>query len=176
METLTLSQAIIKVAELEKIYRAKLNQISDVQNTTVSYILESDGQKYQCNDEFDFEKEFKETLKIGNTIEALKTEIAKLNNITRIDIEKEDLTIQGGLNRLKKLREQVDIIDMIIEQSKSSKQRRVDAAATSAYYKVLEPNFDKKDMKVLLESINNEILALELSINKANNETVITLA
>ncbi|GAA0862496.1 hypothetical protein [Paraclostridium tenue] len=65
---------------------------------------------------------------------------------------------------------------MIIEQSKSSKQRRVDAAATSVYYKVIEPNFDKKDMKLLLESINNEILALELSINKVNNETVITLA
>ena len=32
METLTLSQAIIKEAELEKIYRAKLNQKSDVQN------------------------------------------------------------------------------------------------------------------------------------------------
>lgn len=176
MQILTLSQAIIKVAELEKIYRTKLHQVSDVQSTTVSYILEADGQKYQCNDEFDFEEEFKETLDLANNIEKLRTEIAKLNNITKIDIEGKNLTIQGGLNRLKKLREQIDIIEMIIDQSKSSKQRKVDAAATSVYYKVTEANFDKAEMKTLLENTNEEILELELAINKANNETVITLA
>lgn len=65
---------------------------------------------------------------------------------------------------------------MIIDQSKSSKQRKVDAAATSVYYKVTEANFDKSEMKTLLENTNEEILELELAINKANNETVITLA
>ena len=51
----------------------------------------------------------------------------------------------------------------------------VDAAATSVYYKVKEPNFNKKDLKKYLEDRNEEILELEIALNKANNEILIDI-
>lgn len=46
----------------------------------------------------------------------------------------------------------------------------------SVYYNVCEPNFDKIKMQVFLDNIDKELLELELAINKANNENVITIA
>ena len=63
----------------------------------------------------------------------------------------------------------------ILENVKSSKERKVDAAATSVYYKVKEPNFNKKDLKKYLEDRNEEILELEIALNKANNEILIDI-
>ena len=62
------------------------------------------------------------------------------------------------------------------DQSKASKIRKVDAAATSVYYNVCEPNFDKLKLQKLLEKINEDLLELELAINKSNNESTITIA
>lgn len=176
MEQITLSQAIIKVAELEKIYRTKLYRLSEDSNSTTTYILESDGQRYDCNDPFEFKKEFDLTMELSQKIEFIRTEIARANNTTNIEVLGTTLTIQGVLNKLKILREQSCIIDNILASARASKQRKVDAAATSVYYKVTELNFDKKELEQLLENMNNDILTLELAVNKANNETVITIA
>ena len=86
------------------------------------------------------------------------------------------MTIQGALNKSRMLRIEKEMIENIIQQSKASKIRKVDAAATSVYYNVCEPNFDKVKMQELLDSLDKELLELELAINKANNETVITIA
>ena len=79
------------------------------------------------------------------------------------------------LNKIKYLRGQVNNFEHILENVKSSKERKVDAAATSVYYKVKEPNFNKKDLKKYLEDRNEEILELEIALNKANNEILIDI-
>ena len=85
------------------------------------------------------------------------------------------LSLQGTLNRIKYLREQVNNFENILDGVKSSKERKVDAAATSVYYRVKEPNFNKKELKKYLEDRNEEILELEIALNKANNEILIDI-
>ncbi len=176
MEQLTVSQAIIKLSDLEKSYNQKMYLLQELENTTVRYILELDNQKHLCNEPFEFEKVFNDFLELSNKIHKIKTEISKLNNIVEIEVLGNKMTIQGALNKSRMLRIEKEMIENIIQQSKASKIRKVDAAATSVYYNVCEPNFDKVKMQELLDSLDKELLELELAINKANNETVITIA
>ena len=176
MEQLTVSQAIIKLSDLEKSYNQKMYLLQELENTTVRYILELDNQKHLCNEPFEFEKVFNDFLELSNKIHKIKTEISKSNNVVEIEVLGNKMTIQGALNKTRMLRTEKEMIDNIIQQSKASKIRKVDAAATSVYYNVCEPNFDKVKMQELLDSLDKELLELELAINKANNETVITIA
>ena len=114
-------------------------------------------------------------LELSNKIHKIKTEISKFNNIVEIEVLGSKMTIQGALNKSRMLRVERDMIENIIQQSRASKVRKVDAAATSVYYNVCEPNFDKVKMQVFLDNIDKELLELELAINKANNENVITI-
>ena len=176
MENFTFSQAMIKVAELEKIYRNKLYTLSDIDNCTTTYILEADNQKYVCNEPFDFKNEFELVMSLSNEIDRLKTKIAESNNTIYIDVLGQSITIQGALNRVRTMRNQKDIFETILSNAKASKSRKVDAAATSAYYKVTELNFDRKELQDLVDRMNDDLLELGFAINKANNETVITIA
>ena len=85
------------------------------------------------------------------------------------------ISIQGALNKIKLKRELALELEDLLENIKVSKERRVDAAATSVYYKVTELNFDRKEIEKLVEDINKEVLELEVAINKANNETFIDI-
>ena len=58
MEKLTISQAMIKLSDLEKSYHQKMYLLQQVDNNTIMYILELDDKKYFCNEPFDFEKVF----------------------------------------------------------------------------------------------------------------------
>ena len=107
---------------------------------------------------------------MGEDISQIKTKISKANNENYIETKNGKLSLQGALNKIKYLRDQVENFEEILEQVKPSKERKVDAAATSVYYKVREPNFDKKELKKYLEDKNEEILELEIALNKANNE------
>lgn len=176
MEQLTISQAIIKLSDLEKSYNQKMNLLQQLENTTIRYVLELDNQKHLCNEAFEFEKVFNDFLEISNKIHHIKTEISRFNSLVEIDVLGTKMTIQGALHKSRMLRIERDMIENIINQSKSSKVRRVDAAATSVYYNVCEPNFDKVKMQEFLDSIDEKLLRLELAINKANNENVITIA
>ena len=175
MEQLTISQAIIKLADLEKSYNQKMSFLQEFENTTVRYILELDNQKHLCNEPFEFEKVFNDFLEVSSNIHKIKTEISKFNNIVEIEVLGSKMTIQGALNKSRMLRVERDMIENIIQQSRASKVRKVDAAATSVYYNVCEPNFDKVIMQEFLDNIDKELLELELAINKANNENVITI-
>lgn len=176
MENLTVSQAMIKVAELEKVYRNKLYTLSDIDNCTTTYILEADNQKHVCNEPFDFKGEFELIMSLSKEIDMLKTEIAKSNNTVCIDALGMSMTIQGALNKSRTMRNQKDTFENILNNAKASKSRKVDAAATSAYYKVIELNFDRIELQDLVDKMNDDLLELEFAINKANNETVITIA
>ena len=176
MENLTVSQAMIKVAELEKVYRNKLYTLSDIDNCTTTYILESDNQKHVCNEIFNFNGEFELVMDLSKEIDMLKTEIAKSNNTVCIDALGQSMTIQGALNKSRTMRNQKDTFETILNNAKASKSRKVDAAATSAYYKVTELNFDRKELQDLVDKMNDDLLELEFAINKANNEIVITIA
>lgn len=176
MNTLTISQAMITLSDLEKSYNNKMYALQDINNSTVRYILELDNQKHMCNEAFEFENTFNELLEMSNKIYLLKTEISKSNNITEIDVLGSKMTIQGALNKSRMLRNEKEMLEVILEQSKSSKIRKVDAAATSVYYNVCEPNFDKLKLQKLLEKMNEDLLELELAINKSNNENTITIA
>ena len=144
MEKSTISQAMLKVSELERIYRDKMYKMMDLENIIQEYILESDGSRYDCNEVVDFNRE----------ISQIKTKISKANNENYIETKTGRLSLQGALNKIKYLRGQVNNFEHILENVKSSKERKVDAAATSVYYKVKEPNFNKK----ALNKANNEIL------------------
>ena len=101
MEQLTISQAIIKLSDLEKSYNQKMYLLQELENSTVQYILELDNQKHLCNEPFEFEKVFNDFLELSNKIHKIKTEISKLNNIVEIEVLGNKMTIQGALNQMK---------------------------------------------------------------------------
>ena len=144
MEKSTISQAMLKVSELERIYRDKMYKMMDLENIIQEYILESDGSRYDCNEVVDFNREFELIIELGEEISQIKTKISKANNENYIETKTGRLSLQGALNKIKYLRGQVNNFEHILEYDKSSKERKVDAAATSVYYKVKEPNFNKK--------------------------------
>ena len=86
MNTLTISQAMITLSDLEKSYNNKMYALQDINNSTVRYILQLDNRKHMCNEAFEFENPFNELLEMSNKIYLLKTEISKSNNITEIDV------------------------------------------------------------------------------------------
>ena len=153
MERSTISQAMLRVSELERIYRDKMYTMMRLENIVQEYILESDGTRYDCNEVVDFNREFELIIELGQEISTIKTNISKANNENYIETKNGKLSLQV----------------------KSSKERKVDAAATSVYYRVKEPNFNKKELKKYLEDRNEEILELEIALNKANNEILIDI-
>ena len=131
MDTLTISQAMIKLSDLEKSYRDKLDNLQDINNTTIKYIIEENNQKHICNEPFEFEKELCDFFELSNKIHNIKTEISKSNNTIQIDVLNTKMSIQGALNKVRLLREEEYMIENILNTAKSSKVRKVDAAATS---------------------------------------------
>lgn len=65
MEKSTISQAMLKVSELERIYRDKMYKMMDLENIIQEYILESDGSRYDCNEVVDFNREFELIIELG---------------------------------------------------------------------------------------------------------------
>ena len=53
MERSTISQAMLRVSELERIYRDKMYTMMKLENIVQEYILESDGTRYDCNEVVD---------------------------------------------------------------------------------------------------------------------------
>ncbi|MGM9535365.1 MAG: hypothetical protein ACI3VR_08935 [Intestinibacter sp.] len=172
---ITISQAMLKVSELDRIYRDKMYTMMKVENLIQEYILELDGSRFDCNEVVDFNREFELIIELGEEISQIKTKISKANNENYIETKNGKLSLQGALNKIKYLRDQVENFEEILDGVKASKERKVDAAATSVYYKVREPNFNKKELKKYLEDKNEEILELEIALNKANNEVLIDI-
>lgn len=175
MEKLTINQGMIKVAEIERNYRYKSPNVINRKKASITYILEADGTRFDCDEKFDFNKELNELISLSKNIEKIKTAIAYANNTTEIQVLGETITIQGALNKVKLKRDLVFALEDLLQNIKESKERKVDAAATSVYYKVTELNFDRQEMERLIENLNEEIIELEVAINKANNETYINI-
>ena len=125
--------------------------------------------------EFDFEKELNELISLSEEIEKIKTAISYANNTTVIEVLGEKISIQGALNKVKLKRDLVFQLENLLQEVKVSKERKVDAAATSVYYKVTELNFNRKNMEKMVADLNEEVLQMEVAINKANNETYIEI-
>ena len=143
MEKLTINQCMLKVAELERNYRYKSPNVLNRKKASITYILESDGKRLDCDEKFDFKKELDELILLSEEIEKIKTAIAYANNTTQIEVLGTKISIQGALNKIKLKRELALELEDLLENIKVSKERRVDAAATSVYYKVTELNFDR---------------------------------
>ena len=94
MKNLTISQAMIKLAEVEKAYKAKLSEIMKSSSATVSYILEADGSIHYCGDRYDFDKEQGILMELSREMESLKNEISKANNSTFVEVNGKRYTIQ----------------------------------------------------------------------------------
>lgn len=176
MKSLTINQAMIKLADMEKTYKTKIRNLTSDSSATTSYILELNGDKHECSEVFDFDKEFSLVIELSDEINKLKTSISKANNNTILCIDEEELSIQECLNFLKSAREQLNYFENMLNYTKASKTRRVDAAGTSPYYKVTELTFNKEYMEKFVEDLNSKILKFELAVNEANNKTVITVA
>ena len=172
---LTINQCMLKVAELERNYKHKSSNILRKDKASVTYILESDGKRFDCDEKFDFKQGLDELMLLSEEIDRLKTAISYANNTAKIEVLEEKLSIQRALNKVKLKRNLVYQLEYLLEDVKVSKERKVDAAATSVYYKVTELNFDRKEMEDLVENLNREILELEVAINKANNEVFIEI-
>ena len=114
-------------------------------------------------------------ISLSEVIEKIKTAISYANNTTVIEVLGEKTSIQGALNKVKLKRDFVFQLEDLLQNVKVSKERKVDAAATSVYYKVTELNFSREDMEKMVEDLNKEILEIEVAINKANNETYIEI-
>ena len=75
MERSTISQAMLRVSELERIYRDKMYTMMRLENIVQEYILESDGTRYDCNEVVDFNREFELIIELGQEISTIKTNI-----------------------------------------------------------------------------------------------------
>lgn len=173
MITLTINQAMIKVAELQKIHNDRSLKMMNHSNFIKEYILELDGSRYDCNEVLDFDKELNEMIEIRNQIIDIKSKITKANTDNYIDFDKRKISLQEALNTIKITRGELDNLKFLYNNVESSKERKVDAAATAVYYKVKEPNFNKIDLQNYIDKSNNQILELEMALNKANNEITI---
>ena len=71
MEKLTINQGMIKVAELERNYRYKSPYIINRKKASITYILEADGGRFDCDEKFDFEKELNELISLSEEIEKI---------------------------------------------------------------------------------------------------------
>ena len=176
MNSLTINQAMSKRSELEKLYNIKVSNVKSVLYNTIMKNKELDGLEFINHEVQDFDKEFKTMISLSDEIDALKSAVSKANCTTKVDIEGEDMTIQECLNKVATYRNRVDIIRTVLSKSKESEERRVDASGTAPYYKVTKANYNKVEMEELLESLNNDIMDMELAIDKANNATVINIA
>lgn len=72
MEKLTINQGMIKVAELERNYRYKSPYIINRKKASITYILEADGGRFDCDEKFDFEKELNELISLSEEIEKIR--------------------------------------------------------------------------------------------------------
>ena len=115
------------------------------------------------------------SVRVKKEIEKIKTAISYANNTTVIEVLGEKISIQGALNKVKLKRDLVFQLENLLQEVKVSKERKVDAAATSVYYKVTELNFNRKNMEKMVADLNEEVLQMEVAINKANNETYIEI-
>ena len=175
MEKLTINQGMLKIAELERNYRYKSQNLLNKNNASITYILESNGNRFDCDEKFDFKKELDELILLSEEIETLKTAIAYANNTTEIDVLGIKINIQGALNKVKLKRELAFELESLLRNIKVTRERKGDAAATSVYYKVTELNCDRKEMENLVKDLNKEVLELEIAINKANNEIFLNI-
>ena len=175
MSDLTINQARSKCAELKKLYNIKSVNVKSTLYNTIIKNTELDGKEFISHEIQNFDLEFESMISLSNEIEALDTAIAKANATTKMEINGEELTIKGCLNRLATYRDRVQTIRIILDKSKESEERRVDASGTTPYYKVTKANYNVVKMKELLESLNNDIMAMELAIDKINNDTVINI-
>ena len=175
MNNLTINQAMSKRAELKKLYDIKYSNVRSVSYNTVIKNKELTGEEFISHEIQDFDAEFESMISLSDEIDLLSNAISKANVEARVDIEGKDLTIQECLNKLATYRRRVDTIRVILDRSKESEERRVDASGTSPYYKITKANYDVVKMKELLDSLNNDIMTMELAIDKANNDTVINL-
>ena len=175
MEKLTINQGMLKIAELERNYRYKSQNLLNKNNASITYILESNGNRFDCDEKFDFKKELDELILLSEEIETLKTAIAYANNTTEIDVLGIKINIQGALNKVKLKRELAFELESLLRNIKVTRERKVDAAAPSVYYTVTELNFDRKEMENLVKDLNKEVLELEIAINKANNEIFLNI-
>ena len=175
MNNLTINQAMSKRAELKKLYDIKLSNVKSVSYNTVIKNKELTGEEFMSHEVQDFDAEFKSMISLSDEIDALSTAISKANTTAKVEIEGKDLTIQESLNKLATYRSRVSTIRTILDRSKESEERRVDASGTSPYYKITKANYNVAEMKELLESLNNDIIVMELAVDKANNDTVINV-
>jgi len=166
---------MLKIAELERNYRYKSQNLLNKNNASITYILESNGNRFDCDEKFDFKKELDELVLLSEEIETLKTAIAYANNTTEIEVLGIKINIQGALNKVKLKRELAFELESLLRNIKVTRERKVDAAATSVYYKVTELNFDREEMENLVKNLNKEVLELEIAINKANNEVFLNI-
>ena len=73
MEKLTINQSMIKVAELERNYRYKSSDIINRKKASITYILESNGDRFDCDEKFDFKRELEDLILLSEKIESIKT-------------------------------------------------------------------------------------------------------
>lgn len=176
MGSLTINQAMSKRAELKRLYNIKASNVQSTMYNTIMKNRELDGKEFSNHEVQDFDAEFNSMISLSDEIDALNSAISKANSTSKVEIEGEDMTIQECLNKVASYRNRVDIIRTVLSRSKESEERKVDASGTAPYYKITKANYNRKEMEDLLETLNNDIITMELAIDKANNATVINIA
>ena len=175
METLTVNQAMSKRAELKRLFEIKQMNVQSVSYNTIIKNKELDGTEFISHEVQDFEEEFNQMISLSDEIDMISTLIAKANSLTELEINGEIITVQNCLNRLSTYRKRANTIRMILRGSRESQERKVDASGTTPYYRITTANYDVVKMKESLEELEQDIMQMELAVDKANNDTVINI-
>ena len=139
------------------------------QNTTINKIEETSGVVKVMNETVPVEDLIVQYKAGAMEIASLKAKIAQLNNTITLSDGK---TIQEALVTLTYLRSTRATLERLASVQKRTTRRNDGGMNSTAYYEIVEPNFDVEAIQKDIEEHTAEIDRLELEISNLNTQPV----
>lgn len=168
----TIAELRLLIEDKEANYSNNLYKLQG--GATVTTIKELNGGTELMSKPFDFTKELKALDTECSKIAYYKGLLAKANNDTSIDAID---TIQTAIVKLQKKRKLLEKVEYILNNTRESKKRKSDGglSTATAYYEEVSLNFDESKLAEYRDNLREELNALEVKIQNANNNKNITI-
>lgn len=163
---ISLNELRLKINDIEEEIRSIQSNLDN--NALKVTIKELSGHQEVLTPEFNFDSELNTYVEKSELLARYKTAVAKANNTTFVD---EKLTIQGALNTLQEKRRVLNLLNRFTEK-RDQTSRQTDGgsyASGSAYYKLVELNYNKNEIIKMRDEIKSLINSLEVKVAEANN-------
>lgn len=166
---MTISQLRTLIANAEKDHRLLLSDMSDA--ATGHYIKETDSKSEEVpmGEIGDYMAELGKAQASAETLIRAKAALAELNAKTVISVGGKEYSLAGAIIALQIKREMLHRIEVTLATARETK-RRIDKPNTPAYYDIVRPTFERKELEKIRTELREEICALEAKVDEANNK------